>query len=133
MSGVAIIRALLCSNNNIITVIPETRIIAGALPLKTVIPAISITTISTIEHGTVTANDESNFATDRIQVTVYAKTYTLQKAYLKLLRSILKNANGEIGGVLCDSVLYESDGADIYDETLILYEQSQDYMVSYHR
>ena len=57
MSGVAIVRALLAAHAAVTAAVPAVRIFAGAIPLNTPLPAISITPISGSERNTVAMNE----------------------------------------------------------------------------
>ena len=53
MSGVAIIRALLAANSAVLAAVPSSKIMAGVIPLGTVLPAISIAQISGTTRNTI--------------------------------------------------------------------------------
>lgn len=133
MSGVAIVRGLLATNLALITYIPATKIFSGAIPLNTELPAIAVAQVSGNQHNNVGMNSAEYLATDRVQVTVLAKTYPLQKSYIKLIRAALPNAHGMINGFNTDSIIPDSEGPDFYDDTAIIYEQSIDFMVKFAR
>ena len=52
MSGVAVIVSLLKASAPILAIVPTTRIMAGDLPLNTVMPAIAVTQISGVPYNT---------------------------------------------------------------------------------
>ena len=133
MSGVAIVRALLAADAALVAVIPAARIFAGAIPLNTPLPAISVTQTSGSERLTVAMNDAKRLVTERVQVTVCAKSYPSQKALIALARKALPNSRAVINGFDCDSVLPGPEGPDLYDPTAIIYEQSQDFFVKFSR
>ena len=133
MSGVAIIRSKLAGNATLTAAIPAARIFSGAVPEGTTVPCIAVTSVSTNQRNTVAMTETFKQATERVQVTVYAATYPLQKSYMALVRAACPNSNGTINGVLCDSILPAGDGPDFFDDMLMTYEQSQDFMVRYSR
>ena len=133
MSGVAIIRTLLAANSAVIAAVPSTKIMAGVIPLGTVLPAISIAHISGTTRNTIAMNDAKTFCTDRVQVTVLAKTYPQQKALLALVQAACPNTRGTVGGIACDSVLDDVCGPDIFDADATIYFQSQDFIVKFNR
>ena len=53
MSGVIAIRSLLANNAAVLVVVPASKIMAGVIPIDTVLPAIGISHISTVERKTV--------------------------------------------------------------------------------
>jgi len=131
--AIAAARYKLVNNANLIAAIPAASIYAGITPPNATAPCIGISSISTVQRNTVSMNSATYYATERVQVTVYAKTYPLQKSYMALVRAALGNANGVINGVTCDSIVPAGDGPDIFDDVLVIYEQSQDFMISYSR
>lgn len=133
MSGVAIIRSKLVNNATLVAAVPAARIFSGAVPENTAIPYISITSISTAQRNTVAMTEALMQATERVQVTIYASTYPLQRSYMALARAACPNSHGTINGFLCDSILPAGDGPDFFDDVLMVYEQSQDFMVKYAR
>lgn len=132
MSGVAIARYLLANNSAMIVAVPAARIFAGAVQ-GTTYPAIAVNSITGVSRNTVGMNETARMITERVQVTVYAGTYALQKQLLGLVRGALPNKHGTVNTFNCDSVLPESEGPDIFDDVLIIYEQSQDFMVKFSR
>ena len=132
MSGVAIVRALLVSNAALLAAVPATKIMAGAIPVATVLPAISVAQISSTERHTVAMNGKK-LITERVQVTVCTKSYPTQKSILALVRGALPVSRGVVAGYDCDSVLAGPEGPDIYDPDAVIYEQSQDFFVKFSR
>lgn len=133
MSGVKVINALLCANFELTSLIPASRIMAGGIAVKTAYPAIGIKSVVTTEEKNVAMNSTSYLSSELVQVTVYAKSYVSQKNLTAMIRKIICHSRGYIGGVFCDRILHENDGPDINDNVAQLFEQSQDFMVSYHR
>jgi hypothetical protein len=133
MSGVAIIRALLAANSAVLAAVPSSKIMAGVIPLGTVLPAISIAQISGTTRNTISMTAAKTFCTDRVQVTVLAKTYPQQKALLALVQAACPNTRGVVGGIPCDSVLPDVCGPDIFDADATIYFQSQDFIVKFTR
>ena len=133
MSGVVIARALLAADATLTAAVPAARIFAGAIPLNTPLPAISVTQTSGSERLTVAMNDAKRLVTERVQVTVCAKSYPSQKALIALARKALPNSRAVINGFDCDSIIPDSEGPDVYDPTAGIYEQSHDFFVKYLR
>lgn len=133
MSAVAIVRSKLAGNATLIAQIPATRIFSGAVPEGTAIPCIGVTSIGTNDRNTVAMTETLKQATERVQVTVYAATYPLQKSYMALARAACPNSSGTINGFQCDSILPAGDGPDFFDDVLMVFEQSQDFIVKYAR
>lgn len=133
MSGVAIVRSLLATNVPLTTVIPAARIFSGAIPVNTTLPAIAVTQVSGVQRNLLGMNAATYMVTDRVQVTVLGKTYSLQKSYMDLIRAALPNSRGTINGFNTDSIVPDIQGPDMYDSAAIIYQQSHDYFVKYTR
>lgn len=132
MSGVAIIRHLLATNPTLVAQVPAARIMAGVLPLNTTLPAISVKEVDSFQRLPVDMVGTKRFVTERVQVTVLAKTYPLKKSILVLVRKALPLSRGTVNGILCDSVLPEGAGPDLDDPESQIYEQSRDYVVRWN-
>ena len=132
MSGVAITRYLLANNSALLAAVPAARIFAGNI-IGTTYPAVAVTSISGVPRNTVAMTETAKHITERVQVTVYAGTYALQKQLLGLVRGALPVSRGTVNTFNCDSILPDSEGPDIYDDVLLIYEQSQDFMVKFAR
>ena len=133
MSGVIIIRALLAANTALTSVVPASKIMAGVIPINTVLPAISISQISGVTRNTVSMNEAKVLATDRVQITVMAKDYASQKSILDLVRAACPNTRGTVNGVACDSIWSDTTGPDVFDDLAVIYFQSVDMMVRFIR
>jgi hypothetical protein len=133
MSGVAIVRSKLAGNATLVAEIPAARIFSGAVPENTAVPYISVRSVSTVQRNTVAMTETLKQASERVQVTVYAASYPLQKSYMALVRAACPNSSGTINGFTCDSILPAGDGPDFFDDVLMVYEQSQDFMVKFAR
>ncbi len=132
MSGVAIIRYQLIFDYSVVNVVPESRIMAGTLPINTELPAISIKQVSGSEFKTIKRSGEQ-LAIERIQVTVLAASYVQQKETIELIRNALPTVRGIVNDIYVDSIEHELDGPDLYSENPVIYEQSIDYIVRYVR
>jgi len=132
MSGVAIARDLLANNVALLAQVPATRIFAGNV-IGGVYPSVAVKSITGVPRNTVGMTETSRLITERVQITVYAGTYALQKQLLGLVRGALPNTHGTVNTFTCDSILPDSEGPDLFDDVLIIYEQSQDFMVKFSR
>ena len=131
MSGVIAIRSLLANNVALLAVVPAAKIMAGVIPIDTVLPAIGINHISTIERNTVAMNSAKVMATERVQVTVQAKSYSDQKSILELVRKACSNTRATLNGIEVDSILPELAGPDLHDYDLGIFLQSRDFIVKF--
>lgn len=129
MSGVTVIQYLLSHNAALIAVVPAAKIMGGELPLLTVLPAISVASVDDVPRIPVDASGTARFITERVQVTVLAKTYPSKMAILALVRKALPVSRGTVNNVNCDSVLPDSTGPDLDDAETQIYTKSRDYIV----
>lgn len=127
MSGVAIIYKLLAAAQPI----AAANIFSGFVP-NGIKPAICITQVSSLPRNTVSMNDRA-FVTDRVQVTVYAKSYAQAKTIIAACRTALPVSHKFVGNYECEAILPDTDGPDMYDEQTELHEQSVDFIVKYLR
>lgn len=131
VSGVIAIRSLLANDAALLALVPASKIMAGVIPLDTVLPAIGISHISTVERNTVAMNTAQVMATERVQVTVEAKSYADQKSILELVRKACPNTRGSVNGIAVDSILPEAAGPDLRDDDLLIFVQSRDFIVKF--
>lgn len=133
MSGVAVVRYKLAQNSALTKKVPDTRIMAGILPISSKIPAIVIQSISNIEHLNVALDDMSVLMTNRVQVTVFSKTYPELKQIMDMVRVACKNYRGLVNTIEVDSILPDTVGPDMYDGDNSIYMQTRDLIVKYIR
>lgn len=130
MNGPAIMRALLLAHGPVATLV-GTRVIAGAVPLATALPAIGIKEISRIEKNTASLGQPTVLVTARIQATVYARDYPEQKAVLQAAKLGPGAHTGVVAGVTVRSVIRDIVGPDMGDDAANTFEQSRDFKVTY--
>jgi hypothetical protein len=131
MSDVKAIRYLLAHDAGLTAVVSAVKIMASVIPQNTVLPAIAISSVSTIRRRTVSAGS-TGYCTARVQVTVQAVSYVQQKQILGLVHAALPNTRGDINDVNVDSILHEMDGPDWLDNEAGIFMQTVDYMVTYN-
>ena len=135
MSGVAVIRSLIAGNTAVLAVVPATRIVAGDLPLNTVLPAISIMQISSIPRNDIRVNETPKLHTDRVQVSVLFKGtpagagYPGVKAMMKLVLAACPSQYGTVNSVAVMGIEPDAEGPDLYDDATALYSCSRDFFV----
>ena len=101
------------------------------IPIATVLPAVAVNHISTIERNTVAMNTAKVMATERVQVTVQTKSYAEQKSILELVRKACANRRATINSIVVDSILPEGAGPDLRDDDLGVFLQSRDFIVKF--
>lgn len=131
MSAVKVIRYLLANHANLTAVVPAAKIMAGEIPLNTVLPAIAVNEISSVERTTVAMNTATVLTTSRAQVTVMSKTYDEQKSILALVRNACPVSRGTVNGVVVDSIIPDIVGPDLRDDVAGIFFQSRDFIVKF--
>ena len=140
MSGVAVVRYLLANNGQVLSVVAAKNVIAGDLPINTVLPAISISQISSVPRNTVAMSGSGVLHTDRVQAAAIVKGplgtpsglgYPGVKAILKMILAACPNMRGTVNGVAVDSILPDIAGPDLYDEASDIFSGSLDFIVRY--
>lgn len=130
MNGVVVMRALLLEHAPVASMVAD-RVFADKVPLGQPLPAISISEISRVEKATVANDGPATLVTARIQVNVHATNYPEQKALLLAAKLGSGTHTGEIAGVAVRSVLRDSVGPDMGDDSAGIYQQSRDFKVTY--
>lgn len=130
MDGVVVMRRLLIDHAPLTALVPASNIFVGTVPLNT-FPAVGIREVDRNEMRTVSMGQESVLVRARIQVTVYAKKYPMQKALIFAAKLGPGPHTGVIADVVVKSVMRESVGPDFVDDAAQVYEQSRDFMVTY--
>lgn len=131
MAGIAIARYILANDAAVTALVPSARILVGDVPVSTQIPAIAVRHVSGIERNTVSMSEASRFRTDRVQVTVYARTYASKDAILDAVRDALSPNRGTVNGLDVDSITPAGSGPDLDDPDAKIYERSRDFMVAW--
>ena len=85
MNGVIAVRSLLVADTGVTSLVPVVRIAAGMLPQGTDLPAISLMSVSSVDRN-VPAPGAKRRVTERVQVTVLARTYPEVKAIIAAVR-----------------------------------------------
>ena len=135
MSGVSVIWYLIKTNSPVLAVVPAARILAGDLPVKMALPAISITQISSVPYNLLRTNESNKMHTDRVQASVLFKGvgegtgYPGLKAMMKLVLAACPGQRGTVNGVVVDSITPGLEGPDLYDDAFGVYSQSRDFLV----
>jgi hypothetical protein len=141
VSGVAVIRHLLANTAAVTAVVPAARIMAGDMPLNTVMPAIAVTQISSVPRYTVKMNEARVQHTDRVQVSVLVKGpqgtpaglgYPGVRSLLTLVLAACPHTHGTVNGIDVDSILPDTEGPDLSDDASALYSGSRDFIVRWN-
>lgn len=98
----------------------------------TALPVVVISHISTTPLGRIDAQAEFGIVTSRIQVTVSAREYSVAKKVLTACRKACNFQRGVLGGVNVISIIRDIDGPDMEPGAPGIYDQSTDFMVTFH-
>jgi hypothetical protein len=138
MSGVVAIRYLLSHNAALVAVVPAESIMAGELPIKTDLPAISVDEVDDTLHQTIRVNPTAKMHIERVQVTVLCKEgqsasaaagYTGVNALLDLALTACQNQRGTINGITVDSIVPDIKVRHPYDGVDLIHSGSRDFIV----
>ncbi len=144
MSGVAVIRYLLANNAAVLTALGSgppaaaSRVIAGDLPLETVLPAISITEIGSNPRLTVAMTESGRMHTERVQVSVLYKGprgtpsgtgYAGVKAMMPKILAACPHTHGTVNGVNVVSIQPDTEGPDLHGDEKAILSSSRDFIV----
>jgi hypothetical protein len=147
MSGVSVIWYLLKTNAPVLAAlgvgppVATARIMAGDLPLNTVMPAIQVTQISSVPYNTVKMGEPRVQHTDRVQVSVLFKGpqgtpvglgYPGVRAMLKLVLAACPHTHGTVNNIDVDSIIPDVEGPDLSDDATALYSGSRDFFVRWN-
>lgn len=131
MNGVIAVRSLLMADTRLTALVPEPRIAAGSLPLGTALPAISLMSVSSVDRN-IPAPGPKRRVTERVQITVLARTYPETKGILAAIRTAAADKMPQIDGLTDVTVHTDSAGPDFLDEETGIHMQTQDFRVSFN-
>lgn len=129
MSSEIVIYNLLSTNNDLLAVVPSTRIYGGLIPLNASLPAIASNVVSTIQETSIGLKTLKYRS--RVQITVACKTYPQVKQIIALVKAACNNKQGTFNSVQTDSVILDNVGADFRDDALGIYYQTIDFKINY--
>lgn len=131
MDGVAAVLQLLAADAGLTALVPTARIQAGVLPQGTMLPAISVTSVSKNDRN-IPAPGTHRLVTERVQVTVLAPNYPSQKEVLRAVRRAAADKLGvAVPGLTGVTVHTDSAGPDFMNEAATIYLGSQDLRVTF--
>ena len=131
MNGVIAVRLVLVGDTGVTALAPPARIAAGMLPQGTDLPAISLMSVSSVDRN-IPAPGPKRRVTERVQVTVLARTYPEAKTLIAAIRAALADQMPVIDGLFDVTVHTDSAGPDFLDEETGIHMQTQDLRVSFN-
>lgn len=132
MSDTTIIRALLIANPELRAMVPPERIFFGEIAQGAALPALAVSTISSIERKRVADRGAAVLMTARTQVTVAAKSYLDQKALITLVGRAIRGGPRQVAGVDVKDVQRDIVGPDLKNEAATIFMQTRDFKVVYN-
>lgn len=130
MSGVQVILSKLLASSDLTTVVPSARIVAGEIPEGTALPALSVMLVSSVPRLNVRmAAGARETSTDRVQVSVLAKSYPQMRQIMRLVRAACPHVRGTVDGIAVDSIIPELEGPDFFVEQLKVVGCTRDFRV----
>lgn len=136
MSGVTVIVALLKASAGVTAIVNASRIMAGELPLKTTLPAIGVSEISSVPLNMIRVNQPTKMHIDRVQVSVSCaegvgtgKGYTAVDTILKAALAACPTQRGTVNGVVLDSIVPDIKVRNPYDDIDLVHSGSRDLIV----
>ncbi len=124
------IRALLMQASAVTSLVGE-RCYPGQLPQGCALPALVVQHVSTVDRPTLDAAAPFGLVQSRIQVTVLASTYPIQKSLADAVITACRYQRGVISGVRVNSVVRELVGPDLRDDERSVFYQSVDFLVTF--
>ena len=131
MNGVIAVRLLLVGDTGVTALVPTARIAAGMLPQGTDLPAISLMSVSSVDRN-IPAPGPKRRVTERVQVTVLARTYPEAKTLIAAIRAAAADQMPTVDGLFDVTVHTDSAGPDFLDEETGIHMQTQDLRVSFN-
>lgn len=128
-TGVDIVGGLLRDYPDLLALVPEAGIKAGALPDAVALPALLVRCVSSVERQQLIRGVTTR-TTDRVSVTVRAVNYREQGEVMRLVKASCAGLTGYIGDASNVSVLTAGLGPDVRGPGNS-FEQTQDFRVSY--
>jgi hypothetical protein len=105
---------------------------AGPLPQSIALPVISILQVSRVPITEMLTEESVRLWRGRVQVTVFANSYTDMRSVLALVRGALPRSRGTVNGVKVESVLLDNEGPDMADEESGIFLGSVDVTVTFN-
>lgn len=132
MSAVVIMRNLMLAWAPVTALVPPERIRIGVLPQDIgTLPAIGITSVGGDAIETTARNLSVETIRERVQVTVYAKSYQEQERILLACKLGPGVHNGEVGSHYVNSAIPLGTNPAIPPGEDGIYERSRDFMVTF--
>lgn len=130
MNGVVALRTLLIADATLTALVPVERIVAGVMPMGTTLPAVSITSVSSVDRN-LPSPSATRHVTERVQATVLASDYPEQKEILAAVKAAAADTFPTVSGISNVTVHTDSQGPDFMNEDASIYLGSQDFRVTF--
>jgi hypothetical protein len=131
VNGVVALRTVLIADAGLIASVPVARIVAGVMSQGTALPAISLTSVSTNDLN-IPNPATTRMVTERVQVTVLARTYPEQKEILSAVKIAAADTRPTVSGISNVTIHTEGTGPDFMNDEASIYLGSLDFRVIYN-
>lgn len=131
MSAVVIMRELLIARSQVATKVPAARVFIGATPQGVLLPAVAVSDVGGNEIRTIARNGPTSTVRNRVQVTVYARTYEDQERLLLACKLGAGVHTGTVRGYKVKAVEPMGTNPAIPPGDDKIYERSRDFMVTF--
>lgn len=131
MSANSVLRRLLSASAELVALVPPARIFDGDAPIGTVMPAISLRSITATPRNTVSMAEPQRVKAERLQVTAMGLTYAQASAVIGAARRAVTNRHGMVGAIKVLSIIPLLDGPDLETESPKIFSTSRDYRITY--
>lgn len=132
MNGVAAVLRALEAHAPLTALVPIDNMTAGDLPLNFPLPALSAERVSGMDRN-VPAPGGMKAVDERVQVTVYARSYPEQQTIQRLVNNAGDAARPTVAGIQDVVIHTAGEGPDFRDESSSIFLGTQDFRVRYNR
>ncbi|MCW1431402.1 tail completion protein gp17 [Novosphingobium sp. JCM 18896] len=129
--GVAVVRQLLLASSDLLATVPASRIAAGPMPLGITLPALSISSISSVDEN-IPAPGATRFVRERVRVTAMSPNYPTVKALIRKVRKALADQAPEVAGLQHVTVHTDGTGGDYMNDEASIRMSDQDVIVKFN-
>lgn len=131
MDGVHAVRTVFIADAPLVALVVADSIHAGPLPLGARLPAIALTSVSTIDRN-IPSPGPLRHVRERVQAMVHAKNYPEQKAIKRALRGAAADqVDVAVEGITDVTIHTEGGGPDFFDESASIWMGAQDFITTF--
>lgn len=130
-SGIKAVRTALVADAPLLALVPAARIVGDDLPQGTILPAISLSSISQVDRN-IPNPGAYRYVTERVQAMVHARDKPQQDAVKAAVKRAAADKVGlVVSGLLNVTIHTDGAGPDITNEEASVRLGTQDFRVTY--